>query len=188
MSFVFSFERVEQESGQQWDGRNAWPPLQWMLAQGLRQCADALATRTPSTPRNNSAAAAAASTTSTTTAKVVDSSAPAGTDITTTAAAANNLALEIEEAFLNGALAGWEATGGMMEKYDAENTGKGGGGGEYNLQVRFRGSSLGAAIFVFVFFACCHFCEGIVQGCFDVGHGCLFSSCFCQVERRMGNK
>ncbi len=51
------------------------------------------------------------------------------------AAAAKTLASELEEAFLSGALAGWEATGGMLEKYDANKTGKGGGGGEYGLQV-----------------------------------------------------
>lgn len=51
------------------------------------------------------------------------------------AASARTLASELEEAFLGGALAGWEATGGMLEKYDANDTGKGGGGGEYSLQV-----------------------------------------------------
>ncbi|CAM9251232.1 unnamed protein product, partial [Hapterophycus canaliculatus] len=107
-----------EESGQQWDGRNAWPPLQWMLVQGLRRWADALTTTTPlittapaETVTPNAAAAAAA--------------------------AAKSLAWDIEEAFLDGALAGWEATGGMMEKYDANETGKGGGGGEYNVQVGF---------------------------------------------------
>lgn len=32
---------ARQDSGQQWDGRNAWPPLQWLLIQGLRRSADA---------------------------------------------------------------------------------------------------------------------------------------------------
>lgn len=49
--------------------------------------------------------------------------------------AARALASELEEAFLAAALGGWEATGGMMEKYDANDRGKGGGGGEYSLQV-----------------------------------------------------
>lgn len=48
---------------------------------------------------------------------------------------ARDLAVELEEAFLKGALAGWEQTGAMMEKYDAKEAGKGGGGGEYKLQV-----------------------------------------------------
>lgn len=48
---------------------------------------------------------------------------------------ARNLAAELEEAFLKGALDGWEQTGAMMEKYDAQEAGKGGGGGEYDLQV-----------------------------------------------------
>lgn len=33
---------LEQETGQQWDGRNAWPPLQWLLFRGFRRTADAV--------------------------------------------------------------------------------------------------------------------------------------------------
>ncbi|CAN0457401.1 unnamed protein product, partial [Laminaria digitata] len=83
----------KQDSGQQWDGRNSWPPLQWMLIQGLRRSADAEAVT-----------------------------------------GARKLAAELEEAFLTAALSGWEASGAMMEKYDAKEAGRGGGGGEYNVQ------------------------------------------------------
>ena len=48
---------------------------------------------------------------------------------------ARKLAAELEEAFLSAALAGWERSGVMMEKYNAKEAGKGGGGGEYGLQV-----------------------------------------------------
>ncbi|CAM9566394.1 unnamed protein product [Scytosiphon promiscuus] len=131
-----------EESGQQWDGRNAWPPLQWMLIQGLRRWGYDLThvppTRTPFTPREISAAAKTRSMAAT---EVANSKAPAGAGTRATppaaAASAKSLALEMEEAFLNGALAGWVTTGGMMEKYDADETGKGGGGGEYSLQIGF---------------------------------------------------
>lgn len=112
----------KQDSGQQWDGRNAWPPLQWMIIQGLRNSASALtppATGTESSVATTAGAATAAAT-----------------------QAARQLASEVEEAFLDGALAGWESTGAMMEKYDADEVGKGGGGGEYNLQVAICLSSL----------------------------------------------
>lgn len=54
------------------------------------------------------------------------------------ATAALGLAAQLEEAFLSGALAGWERNGKMMEKYDAKSVGKGGSGGEYELQVMYR--------------------------------------------------
>ncbi|CBJ33981.1 Trehalase C-terminal fragment, family GH37 [Ectocarpus siliculosus] len=108
-----------EDSGQQWDGRNAWPPLQWMIIQGLRNSASAL------TPPATAAESAAA----------ITAGAATATAIATQAA--RQLASEVEEAFLDGALAGWETTGAMMEKYDADEVGKGGGGGEYNLQVGF---------------------------------------------------
>ncbi|CAM9331971.1 unnamed protein product [Ectocarpus sp. 12 AP-2014] len=106
-----------EASRQQWDGRNAWPPLQWMIIQGLRNSASAL------TPPANATKSAAATT--------------AGAATATATQAARQLASEVEEAFLDGALAGWDTTGAMMEKYDADEVGKGGGGGEYNLQVGF---------------------------------------------------
>ncbi|CAM9701211.1 unnamed protein product, partial [Ectocarpus sp. 13 AM-2016] len=106
-----------EASRQQWDGRNAWPPLQWMIIQGLRNSASAL---TPPTMTTESAAATTAG---------------AATATATATQAARQLASEVEEAFLDGVLVGWETTGAMMEKYDADEVGKGGGGGEYNLQV-----------------------------------------------------
>lgn len=112
------FAGTGQESGQQWDGHNAWPPLQWLLIQGLRRSADALA---PAAPSDEDGGAPERAT--------------AGNGAAAAAASARMLASELEEAFLAGALAGWEASGGMMEKYDANDTGKGGGGGEYGLQV-----------------------------------------------------
>ncbi|CAN0427370.1 unnamed protein product, partial [Ectocarpus fasciculatus] len=111
-----SLEASRCDSGQQWDGRNAWPPLQWMVIQGLRNSASAL---TPPATATESGAATTAGATATATATK----------------AARQLASEVEEAFLDGALSGWESTGAMMEKYDADEVGKGGGGGEYNLQV-----------------------------------------------------
>ncbi|CAM9190550.1 unnamed protein product [Pylaiella littoralis] len=108
-----------EESGQQWDGRNAWPPMQWVLIQGLRRSADALETISSTTAATRAAQEKAVGRTP------------------LAAAAARKLASELEEAFLSGALAGWEVTGGMMEKYDANDIGKGGGGGEYRLQVGF---------------------------------------------------
>ncbi|CAN0055782.1 unnamed protein product, partial [Ectocarpus sp. 4 AP-2014] len=105
-----------EASRQQWDGHNAWPPLQWMIIQGLRNSASAL---TPLAATESAAATTAGAATATAT------------------QAARQLASEVEDAFLDGALAGWETTGAMMEKYDADEVGRGGGGGEYNLQVGF---------------------------------------------------
>eukprot|EP00903_Cladosiphon_okamuranus_P020327 g18650.t1 len=117
-----------EESGQQWDGPNAWPPLQWLLIQGLRRSAEALvpaaAAAAPPPPPGDGDGEA-------------PEKAASGTAAASAAASARALASELEEAFLAGALAGWEASGGMMEKYNANDTGKGGGGGEYSVQVGF---------------------------------------------------
>lgn len=51
--------------------------------------------------------------------------------------AARELAAQLEEAFLKAAMTGWRRSGAMMEKYDAKERGKGGGGGEYDLQVTY---------------------------------------------------
>ncbi|CAN0367758.1 unnamed protein product, partial [Discosporangium mesarthrocarpum] len=85
-------------TGQQWDSYNAWPPLQWLLIQGLRLAADTIDT-----------------------------------------GSARALAEELERSWLGGGMMGWERDGAMFEKYDARGgaAGKGGGGGEYEVQVRF---------------------------------------------------
>lgn len=156
----------EQDTGEQWDGRNAWPPLQWLLIQGLRRSADAVLTartqralhmaalspvsnspcsastptgiRSPSrigTPKVDSCSPSASNPTISGSDSQRPASVPVRETAVETATAALGLAAQLEEAFLSGALAGWERSGKMMEKYDAKSVGKGGSGGEYELQV-----------------------------------------------------
>ncbi|XP_035725471.1 trehalase-like [Vespa mandarinia] len=80
------------QTGEQWDFPNAWPPLQSIIIQGLHQ---------------------------------------------TNVKEAVELSLDFALEWLESNYIGYEATGKMFEKYDATSPGKGGGGGEYNVQEGF---------------------------------------------------
>lgn len=111
---------LDKESREQWDGENAWPPLQAILAEGLADAAAA------------SAAAAAAS----------------ASDSASASAAASELSERIVRALVLNVKAGLARDGCVREKYrsgDAECGGWPGGGGEYETQVGF-GWSNGAAL------------------------------------------
>ncbi|KAL2721876.1 trehalase-like [Vespula maculifrons] len=80
------------QTGEQWDFPNAWPPLQSIMIQGLYR-----------------------------------------THVTEAVQFSADFARE----WLESNYIGYEATGKMFEKYDATSPGKGGGGGEYNVQEGF---------------------------------------------------
>lgn len=80
------------QTGEQWDFPNAWPPLQSIMIQGLYR-----------------------------------------TQVTEAVQFSSHLARR----WLESNYIGFEATGKMFEKYDATSPGKGGGGGEYNVQEGF---------------------------------------------------
>ena len=124
---------LDKESREQWDGENAWPPLQAIVAEG---CADAAL----------AAAAASAS------AAEREGAAEKTADLFSAAAAAAEAASELSERVVRALVAnvksGLERDGCVREKYksgDAGNEGRPGEGGEYETQVGF-GWSNGAVL------------------------------------------
>lgn len=96
---------TRSDTGQQWDGTNAWAPLQHMLVEGL-----AALEADGADPRVREAAAAAN---------------------------ASALATELAQRWVSSNFLGYNRTGQMFEKYNAEEPGESGGGGEYLPVVGF---------------------------------------------------
>ena len=122
---------LENESKEQWDGVNAWPPLQAILAEG---CADVFAAA--------AAAAAAAK------GEADRETEPPPSASAASAADASNLSERIVRALVLNVKNGLERDGCVREKYrsdDAKCEGSPGQGGEYETQVGF-GWSNGAAL------------------------------------------
>jgi alpha,alpha-trehalase len=103
-----------QESGQQWDAPNAWPPLVFLLIEGMQFLSKNAFSYSPTT------------TTTTTSASSIQYCLSAG-----------YIAGNITENWLWTNYLAYNSTQFMYEKYNAYELGIGGGGGEYVPQIGF---------------------------------------------------
>lgn len=104
------------ETSQQWDNPNAWAPLVDMLVEGLLRLPD-----------------------------LVLSSGSEGEEVASAAALLADVGTRIANRWLETNLVAWQKSGFMYEKYNADEIGVGGGGGEYTPQLGF-GWSNGVAL------------------------------------------
>ncbi|CAM9594056.1 unnamed protein product [Phaeothamnion confervicola] len=141
-------------TGQQWDHPNAWPPLQWILAEGFGMAAiadaDALDGGRGTGGGGGCGGCGGSSDSSGSSGRIGggDSNSSGGggsCNAEESCPAAGAVARDIVRRWTAANLAGWRRTGVMFEKYDAAAPGARGGGGEYVPQEGF-GWSNGVAL------------------------------------------